>query len=127
MSWREHADLAQEVILDTMAERDASGAFSVVYEPEGGTARPIRAIYRERHLEKTLEPLAAPVSVWEPKLGVKIADLAPDWPLRSGSRFVLPRPPGGDPLDASTSYRYEVVDRQLDGEGMVELLLRRKD
>lgn len=127
MSWREHADLAQDVILDTMAERDAAGDFSVVYEPEGGTARPVRAIFRERHLEKTIEPLAPPVSTWEPKIGVKIAELVPDWPIRKGSRFVLARPPGGDPLDASDTYRYAVIDRQLDGEGMVELLLRRQE
>lgn len=127
MSWRDHADLAQEVILETMAERDASGAFDVVYEPEGAAPRVVRGIYRERHLEKAIDPLTAPVSVWEPKVGVKIADLLPDWPLKAGSRFVLPRPPGGDPLERATSYRYEVIDRQLDGEGMVELLLRRKD
>lgn len=128
MSWREHADLAQEVILETMAERGPDGAFDVVYEPgQGGTARPVRGIFRDRHLEKTLEPLTAPVSVWEPKLGVKIADLAPDWPLHPSARFVIPRPPGGDPQDRALLFRYEVVDRQLDGEGMVELLLRRKD
>ena len=127
MSWREHADLAQEVILDAMAERDASGVLSVVYEPDGGTARPIRAIFREPHVAQVLDPLQAPVSVWEPKLGVKIAELLPDWPLRDGSRFVLSRPAGGDPLDSSASTRYAVVDRQLDGEGMVELLLRRRE
>jgi hypothetical protein len=127
LSWREHADLAQEVILDTFTERDPTGALSVTYEPEGGTARVVRAIFRERHLEKTLEPLGPPVSTWEPKIGVKIADLLPDWPLREGSRFVLRRPPGGDPLDDSAGYRYAVIDRQLDGEGMVELLLRRRE
>jgi len=127
VSWRDYADHAQDVILDTMTERDAAGALSVVYDPEGGVARPVQAIFRERHLEKVLEPLGPPVSTWQPKIGVKIAELLPDWPLKDGSRFVLARPPGGDPLDTSTGYRYAVIDRQLDGEGMVELLLRRKE
>lgn len=127
MSWREHADLAQEVILDEMTERDASGALTVTYEPEGGTARLVRGIFRDRHVALVLDPLAAPVSTWQPKLAVKIAELEPDWPLKTGSRFLIARPPGGDPLDSSSSARYRVIDRQLDGEGLVELLLERKD
>lgn len=127
MSWREHADLASEVIADTMAERDASGELSVRYEPEGGTVRLVRGIFRERPLDLLLQPSTSPVSSWVAKLAVKIAELAPDYPIRPGSRFVLPRPPGGDPLDTSTEYRYEVTDRHPDGEGMVDLVLRRKD
>lgn len=127
MSWRDHADLAQEVILDTMTERDAAGAPSVVYEPEGGTARAVRGIFREPHVDQVPDGLSPPVSVWQPVLGVKIAELLPDWPLKTASRFVVNRPNGGDPLDRTASTRYEVIDRRLDGEGMVELYLRRKD
>lgn len=127
MSWRDYADLAQDVILHTMTERDPTGALSVTYEPDGGTARTVQAIFRERHYVQQPDPLSAPASVWEPKIGVKIAELLPDWPLVAGSRFSIARPSGGDPLDSSTSTRYAVVDHQLDGEGMVELLLRRKD
>lgn len=127
MSWREHADLAQEVILDTFAERAPDGTLSVVYEPEGGASRPIRGVFREPHVERVLEPLTAPVSTWEIKLGVKIAELLPDWPLRAGSRFVVARPYGGDPLDSSASTRYAVSDHQLDGEGLVELYLKRRE
>jgi len=129
MSWRDHADLAQEVILDTMAERDADGAPSVVYEPEGGTPRAVRGVYRERWVEQfdQGDPLRAPVSVWQPVLGVKVAELLPDWPLKDGSRFVLNRPSGGDPLDRTVQVRYQVIDRRPDGEGLVELYLRRKD
>jgi hypothetical protein len=127
MSWREHADLAQEVILDEMAERDATGALTVTYEPDGGTPRLVRGIFREPHVEKVLDPLAPPVSTWEVKLGVKITELLPDWPLKDASRFSVKRPSGGDPLDSSAAVRYSVVDRRLDGEGLVELYLRRRD
>jgi len=127
MSWRDHADLAQEVILDAFADRDPAGVLSVTYEPEGGVARPIRAIFREPHEELALDPLQAPVSMWRPRLGVKIADLLPDWPIPRGSRFVIRRPPAGDPRDDASEGRYEVVDRQIDGEGLVELYLRLKD
>lgn len=110
-----------------MTERDASGALSVVYEPEGAASRTVRGIYRERWIDQVLDPLQPPVSVWQPVLGVKVSELLPDWPIKEGSRFVLQRPTGGDPLDASSPTRFAVVDRRVDGEGLVELLLRRKD
>lgn len=127
MSWRDYADLAQEVILDTFAERDAAGLLTITYEPAGGTPRAVRGIFREPHVDLVLEPLTAPVSTWQVRVGVKIAELLPDWPIKEASRFVVARPSGGDPLDHSTSARYRVVDRRLDGEGLVELYLQRKD
>lgn len=126
MSWREYADLAQEVILETFTERDAAGALTVTYEPDGGTSRLVRGIFREPHVERVLDPLTAPVSSWEVKLGVKIAELQPDWPLKERSRFTIARPSGSNPLE-TTPTRYEVIDRRLDGEGLVELYLRRRD
>lgn len=123
MSWRAHADLAQEVILDTMTERDADGALSVVFQPAGGVARPIRAILHTPHEEVQPDPLTAPVSQRIVRIGVKFAELAPDWPLAAGARFLLPARPGRDPL-VSEQTRCEVYDQREDGQGMVELYLR---
>lgn len=127
MSWRELADIAQETILDEFAERDRSDVPSVTYAPEGGVARAVRGIFREPHVERVMDALTAPVSTWEIKVGVKIQELLPDWPLKPASRFVVRRPYGGDPLDDSASISYAVIDHKLDGEGLVELMLRRKD
>lgn len=127
MSWRDYADLAQEVILDTMADRDGDGALTITYAPKGGTPRLIRGIFREPHIEKQLDAMEPAVSTWEHRLGVKIAELEPDWPIPRDSRILIERPEGGDPLDHGSTTSYEIIDRQLDGEGLVELRLRRKE
>ena len=125
MSWRDQADALQEACLETFRESDGDDVSIVSYEPQGGVFRVLaRALFFEPHVERTLEGQEAPVSSWETYLDAKIADLLPDWPLAAGSRFVLRRPRGGDPLDSSGEVVYEVWDHRLDGEGLVRLMLR---
>ena len=124
MSWSDLRDVAQETILDVFAERDPAGEISVSYEVAGGAQTPIRAVYRDPHLEQVFEVGRTTSSTQDVRVDVKIADLPHYPPVYKTDRVVVRRPLSGDPRDDSVVTRLELFDHLPDGEGLVRLRLR---
>jgi len=125
VSWRHHASDAQDVILDTFAERDDADAFTTQLDTGSGPPADLRLIFFDGHLE-ILEALENPASTREIRGDCAIAEL-PAYPPTKAWRILIRRPLEGDPLDsAGPPTRFLIRDHAPDGEGLVRFFLQRE-
>lgn len=123
MSWRHLVDAAQDVMLDTFAERDGEDLLTT--EIDDGTSGPteVRAIFEDGWLE-VLGANLVPISTRLIRVDCAIDEL-PSYPLAiSRSSFTIRRPREGDPLESTASVTFRIVDQQPDGQGLVRFVLQ---